>query len=205
MRYKAVIFDIDGTLLDSEERSLLSLQRGIKKVTGREYSFEDLRFSLGIPGTVTMKTLGIEQSLEVRRAWQEEFVKLKHMEKMFEGIPETLEALKKLGVKMGIVTSRPKPQYAQEMGAYPEAVYFTEVVCAEDVVNPKPAPDPLIEIMRRLDVKPEETLYVGDTHYDMQCAASAGADGALALWGASEPDKISCTWKLSHPAEILEL
>ena len=78
MRYKAVIFDIDGTILDSEERSLLSLQRGIKKVTGREYSFDELRFSLGIPGTVTMKTLGIEQSLEARRAWQAEFVKLKH-------------------------------------------------------------------------------------------------------------------------------
>ena len=106
---------------------------------------------------------------------------------------------------MGIVTSRPRPYYAEEMGAYPESVYFTEVVCAEDVARPKPAPDPLIEIMRRLEVKPEETLYLGDTHYDMACASAAGTDGALALWGASEPEKISCTWKLSHPLEILNL
>jgi len=205
MRYKAVIFDIDGTILDSEERSLLSLQKGIKKVTGRDYSLEELRFSLGIPGNVTMEILGIEQSLETRKAWHEEFVKIKYMEKMFDGIRETFEALRKRGILMGIVTSRPRIYYAEEFGAYPEASYFKEVICAEDVEHPKPAPDSLIEVMKRFDVKPEETLYVGDTHYDMDCAAAAGVDGALALWGASEPEKISCTWKLSHPLEILEL
>ena len=205
MRYKAVIWDIDGTILDSEERSLLSLQRGIKKVTGRDYSLEDLRFSLGIPGNVTMDILGIEKSAETRKAWHEEFVKIKYMEKMFDGIRETFEELMQNGVLMGIVTSRPRIYYAEEFGAYPEADYFAEVVCAEDVKNPKPAPDPLTEIMRRFGVKPEETLYVGDTHYDMECAAAAGVDGALALWGASEPEKIICKWKLSHPLEILEL
>ncbi len=203
MGYRAVIFDVDGTLVDSEKRGLLSLQRAIREITGKEYGMEELYFSQGLPGIVTMEMLGVDDAKGALQLWEQYFVEYKYMERIFEGIPLVLETLKKRGIPLGIATSRTKEQYRKEMDGYEIAGYFQEVVCADDTEHPKPAPDPLVEMAARLGVAPREMLYVGDSVYDMKCAASAGADGALALWGACEPERIEARWRLEKPEDIL--
>ena len=61
--------------------------------------------------------------------------------------------------------------------------WFDEIICADDVEHPKPAPDALLECLHRFGCKPEDAVYIGDSEYDMQCARSAGVKSVLALWG----------------------
>jgi phosphoglycolate phosphatase-like HAD superfamily hydrolase len=75
------------------------------------------------------------------------------------------------------------------------------------VANPKPAPDPLLEIVRRAGARKEECLYVGDTVFDMRCAGGAGVDFAFAVWGLlfGEPEGVQSVRKLVRPADLLDL
>ena len=83
--------------------------------------------------------------------------------------------------------------------------WFDEIICADDVEHPKPAPDALLECLRRFGCKPEDAVYIGDSEYDMQCAKSAGVKSVLALWGCSEAEKLTSDLRFEHPAEILTL
>ncbi len=83
--------------------------------------------------------------------------------------------------------------------------WFDEIICADDVEHPKPAPDALLECLRRFGCKPEDAVYIGDSEYDMQCAKSAGIKSVLALWGCSEAEKLTSDLRFEHPAEILTL
>lgn len=205
MKYKAIIFDVDGTLVDNEEQVLTSLQELLSTITTKKYSFEDLYFVLGIPGTKALSILGIQNIEQEHERWYEIHHSYSYMESLFPGIREVLKELKEQKVHLGIVTSRVRKEYEQLLEKYQFADYFEAAACANETERSKPAPDPLLAVLEKLQVAPEEALYVGDSIYDMQCAASAGVDGALALWGACEPDKITSRYKIEKPEDILSL
>lgn len=205
MKYKAIIFDVDGTLIDTEKSVIYSLQQVLSEMTSKEYSYEDLYFALGIPGEEALTILGIEDRAPVLSRWLDIHHSFSYMDTIFAGIRETIEALRKQNIALGVVTSRVRSEFDNFLNHYQFHGYFDAASCAGDTARPKPAPDPLLAALEKLQVAPEEALYVGDSIYDMQCAASAGVDGALALWGACEPDKISSRYKIKKPEDILSL
>lgn len=205
MPYKAIIFDVDGTILDNEKQNIYSLQELLRTLTGKEYSYEELCFSLGIPGDVTLARLNIPNPKETQALWYGLSEKYEHLVKPFPGISETFAALKAKGIRLGIVTSRPRDKYLEFLEKYHYTEYFEKAACSGENTKPKPSPEPLLALLKEMYLKPSETLYVGDSSYDMECAANAGVDGALALWGACQPDRISSKWRLKHPEELLEL
>ena len=83
--------------------------------------------------------------------------------------------------------------------------YFDAVICMEDAPRHKPAPDPLLECLRRMGGTADEAVYIGDSACDMECAAAAGVKSCLALWGIPEGACIRADIELAAPADALKL
>lgn len=186
LKYTHVVFDVDGTLVDSRMSALGSLQQVVEEYTGSRPSIEDLYFSTGIPGENALRQLCITDPAALVR-WRELAGKLADQITVFPGIVETLECLQDLGCALGIVSSRERGEYADEVTPLGLDPFFPVRIFVEDTERHKPEPEPMLEYLRRTEAAPGETLYAGDTIYDMQCARAAGVDFALASWGAAQP------------------
>lgn len=203
--YNYIIFDVDGTLLDTEIAVLSSLQKLLSEELNKHYSFEELRFALGIPGEVALKKLGITNILECSEKWNVYLKEYFHHVKIFNDIKESLVKLNEMGVSIGIVTSKTKEEFLNDFVPFGLSHYFKLVVCADDTEKHKPNPEPLLKFIELSEVDKSETIYIGDTKYDLDCALGAGIDFALALWGAKSSIGINANYILENPKQILEL
>ena len=203
--YNCIIFDIDGTILDTEVAILSSLQKLLFEELNKYFSFEQLRFALGIPGEVTLSKLGITNLIESNQKWNRYFKDYLYHIKVFDGIEDTLNKLNEIGNSIGIVTSKTKSEYLDDFVPFGLANYFSIVVCADDTEKHKPDPEPILKFIERSRADKSKTIYIGDTKYDMECAFNAGVDFALALWGAKSSIGINANYILEDPKQILEL
>lgn len=202
---ECVIFDVDGTLLDTEKEIIESLQRIVKEELGQEPAKEELTFSLGIPGSVALERLGIKNVEEVCERWDsyaaeevKEFI-------LYSGMEETLAELRQRGVQVGVVTSRSKAEVNNAFAPLGLMKYMEHIVCCDDTTKYKPDPEPILKYLELSSIDPLNVLYIGDTIYDKECAQGAGVKFALALWGAKYPEKIGGDYLLELPSDILNL
>lgn len=205
MKYSEIVFDIDGTLLNTEYSVLQGLQDTLQTLTGRLYPLEELMFSLGIPGLDTLDQLSIPDPVESLKLWNINIKKYEHTVQVYEGIPELVAAVRKAGCGLGIVTSQSYAEYASGFAAYPLSQYFTTVIRADDTTGHKPDPDPLLKYMSLTGAAPEQVLYIGDSIYDMKCAESSGADFALAGWGTHLTSAPYASYRPETPADLAKL
>lgn len=203
--YSYIIFDVDGTLLDTEFAVLSSLQKLVSEELNKSYSFEELRFALGIPGEVALNKLGITKILKSTEKWNIYLKEYFHHVKIFDDIKETLVKLNEMGVSTGIVTSKTKEEFVDDFVPFGLSNYFKLVVSASDTKKHKPNPEPLLKFIELSGVDKSNTIYIGDTKYDRDCAIGAGIDFALALWGAKSSIGIDANYILKNPKQILEL
>lgn len=204
--YKHLVFDIDGTIIDSAKINMLSLQETVKELRGDVMPLEDLYFSFGIPGVRAMEILGFPNPAEALKVWIRNYGACAERLGMplFPGMREVLGELQERGVSLGIITSKLREEYDEQFAKKGLLELFPWVVTASDTPKGKPYPDPMLEYLRRTGAAPEEVLYFGDTAYDMDCARSAGVDHALVLWGCLSPEGIEATYRLEKVEEILE-
>ncbi len=202
---KGVVFDVDGTLIDTGDAIIASLQKVLLEELGREYPREELYFAFGIPGEVTLKSFGIEDIEGALGRWVKYLGEFDGTIRIFEGIESCLDKLKTRDIKLGIVTSKSREEF--ESGFVPMGLgdYFDYVVCADDTERHKPYPEPMLKLLELSGSKPEEIIFIGDTKYDKECAAGAGVKFGLALWGAKAADGIEPSYLLNAPEEILEI
>jgi phosphoglycolate phosphatase-like HAD superfamily hydrolase len=203
--YNTVIFDVDGTLIDTERALIGSLQKLLMEYHDKEYQEQDLSFVLGVPGTVSLLKLGIKNADEANAKWNLYMKDLYHTVRVFDHIKSTLGKLKSSGAVTGIVTSKTRQELINDFVPFGLSDYLGHSVCADDTKKHKPSPEPLLKFLEITGVAPETSIYIGDTIYDMQCAADAGVDFGLALWGAKEAHRINAKYKLSNPYEVLNL
>ena len=204
--YKHLVFDIDGTIIDSAKINMLSLQETVKELRGDVMPLEDLYFSFGIPGVRAMEILGFPEPEKAVQVWIRNYSACAERLGMplFPGMREILERLREKGASLGIITSKLREEYDENFEKQGLLELFPCVVTASDTPKGKPYPDPMLEYLRRTGAAPEEVLYFGDTAYDMDCARSAGVDHALVLWGCLSPEGIEATYRLEKAEEILE-
>lgn len=203
--YKNIIFDIDGTILDSEKAVLMSLRKVLLKETGHEYELDELSPALGITSEFALKQLGIKNVDEISRKWLNCYYDFFDYIKVFDGMENVLKKLHEMNIYMGIVTSKSIEEYTRDFAPFDIARYFNTVVCADDTEKHKPDPDPILKFFELSGADKSETIYIGDTDYDMACADGAGVDFALALWGAKHPEKVKAKYMLKSPEHILSL
>ena len=115
MKYKHIVFDIDGTLIDTEYAVLHSLQETIKGLSGREIPCSELRFALGITGTDALKKLAIKDTSYAIELWDKNMRNYTNTIKVFDGIIELLKNLLSLDYKMGIVTSKTREEFTHDL------------------------------------------------------------------------------------------
>ncbi len=204
MKYKHIIFDIDGTMLDTEYAILRSLQDTILTITGREKTEEELAFALGIPGEVALEQLGITDTRHANNLWNENLTKYSSFMGLFDGMRELLEELHEKGCRLGIVTSKTRQEFVADFEPCGVAGLFGCVICVEDAPRPKPFADPLLTYMKRTGTRKEEILYIGDTVYDYRCAEGAGVDFGLAVWGCNSKEGIDAKYVFDTPADVYE-
>ncbi len=205
MNYKHIIFDIDGTMLNTETADMLATQETFFQLAGEKRELDEFRFSFGIPNSVVFPRLGIEDVEKASLIWADNYRKYHSSLRLFDGIEEVLKELKKRRYILGIVTSKSRREFSADFATFGLEHLFGTVICVDDSPRPKPHPDPILEYLERSDAKKPETVYIGDTVYDEQCAHSAGIDFALAVWGTHNREEIKADYFLETPLEILNL
>lgn len=203
MRYKHIIFDIDGTMLDSAYADLTALQKVLRELQGQEYEPHQLHFALGIPGEITLAQLGVEDTSKANQLWNSYMQELSCTMKLFDGIKELLSELKDRGVKLGIITSKNRTEFHNDFTPFGLDSYFDTIITVEDSVAPKPSAEPMLAYLKKTGANSQEVLYIGDTLYDKDCAANAGVDFGLAMWGCHSIKHIYATYYFSNPKDVL--
>ena len=204
--YKCIIFDVDGTLINTEKAVIGSLQKTLKEVLGRDYGHDELTFVLGVPGTTSLPKLGIQNVDEINDKWNANMKQYYADIQVYKDIDIVLKALRNAKIMTGIVTSKTKQELEDDFVPFGLIDCLPFVVTADDTLKHKPNPEPLLKFLEISGgVSQSEAIYIGDTVYDEECAASAGVDFALAVWGAPSPDSINAKYKLEEPMDILKL
>lgn len=186
--YRHVIFDIDGTMIDTERTGVLSFLQTLKELTGREMSYDEAYSYYGIPSAKVGEVIGYSDSLHFQDVWETHFMELRHLITPFPGIPELIQDLHAAGVSMSLVTSRSRKELEADAHLAPMLPLFTCAVCAEDAERPKPFPDPVYAVLRKVSeelgvvIDAGDCLFLGDTKHDYGCASAAGCDFALVDW-----------------------
>lgn len=203
MDYKHIVFDVDGTLVDTEDTTISSLQDALLILTGKKPSREELHFALGITGEDVLRRLGLDMETGMQ-VWLAQLTHYEGCNRLYPGIEELLKTLQQQGCRLGVATSRTHLLYDAEIPGLGIAGYFGEVICAEDSQTHKPEAGPLEAYMQRTGAAPEEVLYIGDSVYDMLCARNAGTGFLLAGWGAlPELREQAPAWK-AEPLQVLD-
>lgn len=201
---RAIVFDIDGTIMDMEDAILKSLKQATDEA-GYSFSIDDLRFVFGVPGEEALPKLAItDVDAVLKRCHELESEALKDT-KPFGNIENVIHELSSLGIKLGIVTSKSTEQYNDTMKNKACSQYFDEVVVTECTELHKPHGEPLSYCLEKMNVAPSEAIYIGDTIYDNQCAKEAGAKFGLAHWGARTTEGFKADYVLEQPSDLLKL
>lgn len=203
MTYNHIIFDIDGTMLDSAYADMTALQKVLFELQNINYPISDLRFALGIPGEVALKQLGVKDTSSANQLWNSYMQELSCTMKLFDGIKELLVELKNRSVNLGIITSKNKKEFHNDFTPFGIDTYFGTVITVEDSIAPKPSAEPMLAYLNKTGVKPQKVLYIGDTVYDWMCATNAGVDFGVAMWGAHSIEQIQATYYFKTPEEVL--
>jgi len=201
-RYRHIVFDIDGTLIDTRYAVQTGLRDTVRNRLHKDMSYEELIFSFGIPGLTTLKMLNVPDPEDALAEWNRHIGEYREHIVVFSGVDELLEKLE--GVGIGVVTSKNSREYRDDFMHFPVSRFIGLAVCADHTEKHKPEPEPLIKYMELTGAEPAEVLYVGDSIYDQMCAHSAGVDFALATWGAVDQN-IGSEWYPKTPQEILDI
>lgn len=194
MKYKYIIFDLDGTLSDSKEGITKSVQYALEKVGIIEENLEDLEHFVGPPMVEQyIKTYGMskDKAFETLGYYRERYTPIGIYEtKAYPGVVEVLEALKDNGVKIGMATSKPEGM-AVEVAKFLEIEKYFDIICGADLKGPRQSKaDVLNKLFKNSDFIKEQSVLVGDTHYDIEGANKIGIDSIGIGWGMGTKDEM---------------
>ena len=208
MRYPVVLFDLDGTVIDSGAIILASMRHAAETVVGGSWDDAELMKAVGGPGLeeqmVALDPHKVDELVRVYRA---------HNEPLHEtldcclGMEDVLTRLKERGHRLGIVTAKRRRTVDLAFARLPIEHLFETVVGGDETERHKPDPAPLRLALERLGAPAEDAAYVGDSPFDMQAAKAAGLYAIGVSWGRIHTaDSLGDADVIVHSAEeLLEL
>lgn len=184
MRYPTVLFDLDGTLIDSGAMILASFRHATRTVLAREIADEELVAAVG-GATIydQMRTFDAERVDELVDVYRAHNTPLHEDLRAFEGIHDLLSLLRSEGRKLGIVTAKRRRTVELAFRVLDLERHFGAVVTAEETERHKPDPEPVLTALRRLGSEPSEAAFVGDSPFDMGAGKAAGVFAVGVSWG----------------------
>jgi pyrophosphatase PpaX len=206
-----ILFDLDGTLIDSIRLILDSYHHTLASHGLPPRTDEEWLRGVGTPLSVQFAEWRDDPStIDALITTYREY-NLKHHDSMvtvYPGVVQAIEALKAAGLATGLVTSKNRQGALRGLALARLELLMDVLVCADEVDNPKPHPEPVEKAVALLGADPATTVYVGDSIHDMVSGRAAGVRTAAALWGpfgrhhleGADPD-----YWLERPAELLTL
>ncbi len=185
MRYPVVLFDLDGTLIDSGAIILASMRHATRTVLNREIEDEILMATVGGAGlTEQMRLLDESRVDELVRVYREHNEPLHATLEACHGILDVVPRLRDQGRRLGIVTAKRRVTVQLAFATLPELEPLFEVVVgSEDTDRHKPDPAPILYALDLLGAEPADAAYVGDSPFDLRAARAAGAHAVAVTWG----------------------
>jgi pyrophosphatase PpaX len=184
VRYPVVLFDLDGTVIDSAAIILASMRHTAETVVGGEWGDEELMKSVGGPGLeAQMFALDPNRVDELVRVYRAHNEALHATLQPCLGMEDVLATLKDRGHRLGIVTAKRRATVDLAFAQIPIEHLFETVVGGDETEDHKPHPAPLLLALERMGASPQEAAYVGDSPFDMQAAKAAGLYAIGVSWG----------------------
>jgi pyrophosphatase PpaX len=200
MRFPIVLFDLDGTVIDSGAIILASMRHAAREVLGVEVPDEQLMAAVGGPGLeAQMQALSPDRADELVTVYRAHNEPLHDELVCCAGMDEVLVQLKDEGRRLGIVTAKRRQTVELAFARIPIEHLFETVVGGDETKRHKPDPEPLLLALERLGAAPDEAVYVGDAPFDVKAAKAAGLYSVGVSWGgihgrqrleAEEPDAL---------------
>ena len=200
MRFPVVLFDLDGTVIDSGAIILASMRHAAREVLGVEVPDEQLMAAVGGPGLeAQMQALSPDRADELVTVYRAHNEPLHDELVCCAGMDEVLVQLKDEGRRLGIVTAKRRQTVELAFARIPIEHLFETVVGGDETKKHKPDPEPLLLALERLGAGPGDAVYVGDAPFDVKAAKAAGLYSVGVSWGgihrrerleAEEPDAL---------------
>ncbi|AZK45457.1 pyrophosphatase PpaX [Paenibacillus lentus] len=201
MKIDTVLFDLDGTIIDTNELIIASFQHVLDKHK-QPRTREQIIPYMGMT---------LEQQFQAFSGWQDvselvtdyrSFNTIHHdtMVKGFPHVDEVISTLKDRGIKLGIVTTKIRPSTMRVLELFGLVKYMDTIVTVQDVTHPKPHPEPVLKAMEQLNADPKRTIMIGDSPADIKSAQAAGALSAAVAWSLKGAEEL----KKYNPDYILE-
>ncbi|QTC40204.1 pyrophosphatase PpaX [Bacillus sp. V3] len=190
-RITTVLFDLDGTLINTNDLIISSFLHTLNHYYPGQYAEQDVLPFMGPPLEESFGGLDPEKTEEMcahYRAYNHE-----HHDELvteFEGVYETVEALHKQGYKLAIVSTKVRDVVLKGLDLMNLRQFFDVVITLDEVENAKPHPEPIQKALLELGSSPEEAVMVGDNHHDILAGKNAGCLSAGVAWSAKGRDHL---------------
>jgi phosphoglycolate phosphatase len=216
MKHTAILFDLDGTLLDTLEDLADSMNAALTTLGLPAHPLSAYRYFVG-DGVRNLAFRAIPESERTDESLVEKVVKTMRAEygrrwhdktRPYDGIPELLASARGRGLKLAILSNKPHPATQEVVAWFFPDGRFEAVLGARPGVPIKPDAGAALGVAESLDVPAGEFLYLGDTDTDMQTAVAAGMYPVGVLWGFREADELTSAGArvlAKHPRDVVDL
>ena len=184
MSRPVVLFDLDGTVVDSGAIILASMRHATRQVLGLDFEDAELMQAVGGPGLeAQMAVFAPERVDELVRVYRAHNEPLHDELEACDGMQDVLVRLHEQGKRLGIVTAKRRSTVELAFASVPVAHLFETVVGGDETEKHKPDPEPLLLAAERMRVAPADCAYVGDSPFDIRAAKAAGMVAVAVTWG----------------------
>lgn len=207
---RGVVFDFDGTLVNSLDVTFEAFNVGIVSQGEKPMSWEDLSRHFGTgEDRIFAAILGEERAPAAFAACRTHIIENMHGIHIHDGVLEMLDALHAHGIATSIFTGRSWPTTELILRHHGWLERFVTVVANDHISHPKPSPEGLLLALERMDLKPQEVLYVGDSPLDVLAARSVGSPSVAALWDERVDQAalraLGPTYLAQYPRDLLQI
>ncbi|QAS53736.1 pyrophosphatase PpaX [Halobacillus litoralis] len=209
MSIRTILFDLDGTLIDTNELIIASFTHTIEQYADRPYERKEILDFIGPPLRDSLSKVNPAKVEEMIVTYRKHNIENHNSYvKAYDGVVETIKTLKKQGYRLGIVTT--KMRNTVQMGLELTGLdgLFETVITLDDVKNAKPHPEPIVKALSHLDSQASEALMVGDNTHDIEAGQNAGTKTAGVAWtikGREVLDNLKPDYMLTHMSELVEI
>jgi pyrophosphatase PpaX len=205
-----VLFDLDGTIIDTNELIIQSFFHALRGVAPEGFAREHIIPYMGQTLKSQLQHFSGQEDVETLTQAYREYNHLRHdeMVSLFPGVAEVVPQLRNAGIRLGIVTTKMRETSIRALELLGLFENMDTIVSLDDVENAKPHPEPVAKAIRALGANPAETLMVGDSSVDMESAIAAGAVPVGVAWSLKGEEyllKSGAEYVLREMNELLTL
>jgi pyrophosphatase PpaX len=209
-KIRAVLFDLDGTIIDTNELIIQSFLHALKGVVPESFGRDHIIPSMGQPLTMQLQQFSGQNDVARLTEAYREYNHLRHdeMVSLFPGVAEVIPQLRGAGIRLGIVTTKMRATTIRALELLGLYESMETIVALDDVEHAKPHPEPVEKAIQTLGLEPSETLMVGDSTVDIEAAIAAGAIPVGVAWSLKGEEKLfeaGAVYMLREMNELLAL